>query len=177
MESIAQPLPGVHVLRPKHFADERGVFVKTYHAGMFRDLAIDFTVAEEFYSVSKAGVVRGMHFQLPPHDHGKLVFCLTGRVLDVLVDLRRGENFGRTYSIELSAENRLQLFVPQGVAHGFLSQENDTLMLYKTSTVHAPSHDAGLRWDSFGFTWGVREPIVSKRDAALPAFREFVSPF
>lgn len=178
MTILAEPLPGVRLIKPKVFEDARGDFVKTFHCGLFRDLGIDFTPVEEFYSTSRKNVLRGMHFQLPPHDHSKLVYCIRGRVLDVLVDLRPGSpGYGCFASAELSRENRSQFYIPSGIAHGFLALEDDSVMVYKTTTVHAPSHDAGIRWDSFGFDWGVDSPICSPRDLAFPSMADFVSPF
>jgi len=121
--------------------------------------------------------VRGMHFQLPPHDHVKLVYCPVGAVLDVLVDLRKGSGMGRVASAELRGDEPSLLVIPKGVAHGFRALRDDSLMVYKTSTEHAPSHDAGIRWDSFGFDWGVALPVLSARDAAHPALADFASPF
>ncbi len=179
MTVVSQPFPGTFVLQPKVFEDARGDFVKTYHAGLFRELGIAFTPAEEFFSTSKRDVVRGMHFQLPPHDHAKLVYCVRGRVRDVLLDLRTASpNYGQAVAIELSRENHKQIYIPAGVAHGFLSLEDDSVMVYKTSTVHAPSHDAGIRWDSFGFCWGIdNPPIISGRDSTFPGLGDFHSPF
>jgi dTDP-4-dehydrorhamnose 3,5-epimerase len=172
------PLPGVRLIRPRLFTDARGLFVKTFHAGLFREAGLDFTPAEEFYSVSRAGVVRGMHFQVPPHDHAKLVYCSAGRVLDVVVDLRTSSpTFGRHFATELAAKTRAQLFIPSGFAHGFLALEDDSTMTYLTSTVHAAEADAGIRYDSFGFDWPVQAPVVSDRDLAFPAFADFNSPF
>lgn len=179
MISLNQPLPGVHLLQPKVFNDNRGDFVKTYHAQAFKDLGIEFVPVEEFFSTSRQGVLRGMHFQLPPHDHAKLVYCIRGRVLDVLLDLRKGSpTYGQSVSTELSAANHHQFFIPTGIAHGFLSLEEDSVMVYKTSTMHAPSHDAGIRWDSFGYEWPmIIDRVVSSRDQQFPAFKSFLSPF
>jgi dTDP-4-dehydrorhamnose 3,5-epimerase-like enzyme len=107
----------------------------------------------------------------------KLVYCPVGAVLDVLVDLRRGAGQGRVASLVLSEDEPSILVIPKGVAHGFKALRDNSLMVYKTSTEHAPSHDAGIRWDSFGFDWGVKTPVVSARDAAHPALGDFVSPF
>jgi dTDP-4-dehydrorhamnose 3,5-epimerase len=178
MTSLETPFPGTHLLQPKVFSDARGDFVKTYHAEVFAELGCSFVPAEEFYSTSRAGVLRGMHFQLPPHDHAKLVYCLAGSVHDVLLDLRRSSpTYGQSFGTELSGTNRRLLFVPSGVAHGFLAREEGSLLIYKTSTVHAPSHDAGVRWDSFGYRWPVAPDLVSPRDAAFLAWAEFSSPF
>lgn len=178
MKVLDQPFAGTYLVKPNVFEDKRGAFVKTFHAEVFAELGFQFQLAEEFYSISRQHVIRGMHFQLPPHDHKKLVYCIQGRVLDVLLDLRRASpTFGRFASAELSADNHCQFLIPEGLAHGFLSLCEDSIMIYKTSTVHAPSHDHGILWDSFGFDWGVAAPIVSARDAQLPAWSEFASPF
>jgi dTDP-4-dehydrorhamnose 3,5-epimerase len=177
---ISSPFPGTFLLKPRVFTDVRGDFVKTFHSGDFRALGIAFEPVEEFFSTSHKGVLRGMHFQLPPHDHDKLVYCVRGRVLDVLLDLRRNSpTYGKTTSAEISQENHLQFFIPRGVAHGFMSLEDNSVMIYQTSTVHAPSHDAGIRWDSIGFDWPVFiDPgLISTRDQVLPALVAFNSPF
>lgn len=171
-------LPGAFVIRPTEFADSRGFFIKTYQKEAFDTLGISFTPTEEFYSSSHSRVVRGMHFQRPPYDHSKLVYCIRGRVRDVLLDLRRNSPvYGRATSIELSLENRRQLFIPTGIAHGFLSLADESVMVYKTNISYAPAHDSGIRWDSFGFEWGVDCPIVSKRDLSFQSFQEFITPF
>ena len=119
-----------------------------------------------------------MHFQLPPAAHAKLVYCITGRVLDVVLDLRKDSpTFGRSYGRELSAVNREMFFIPAGFAHGFLALEDNTTMVYQTSTVHSPTHDAGVRWDSFNFDWPVKNPTLSDRDQKFPTLPEFNSPF
>jgi len=173
----AELLPGCLLLRSRPFIDARGSFVKTFHEGLFDGLGIHFRAREQFYSVSQQGVLRGMHFQRPPHDHAKLVACRRGQVLDVLLDLRPGPGFGRSASVVLSADAHQQLFMPQGIAHGFLALTDHATMDYQTSTVHAPTHDAGIRWNSFGFDWGVAEPIVSARDAAHPGLHDGPGPF
>jgi len=173
MISLDQPLPGVHLLQPKVFEDARGDFVKTYHDGAFRDLGLDFRPVEEFYSTSRKNVIRGMHFQLPPYDHAKLVYCIKGRVMDVLLDLRTTSPTYRKFaSAELSRANHHQFFIPSGVAHGFLALEEDSVMVYKTSTVHAPTHDSGVRWDSFGYDWNCDAPVISDRDRRFQTLSE-----
>ena len=175
---IPTGFPGLCVLQPRHFKDQRGTFVKTYHQGLFADLGIHFTPREEFYSISRRGVLRGMHFQLPPAAHSKLVYCARGRVLDVVVDLRRGSpGFQQTFSRELSGAAPELVFIPIGFAHGFLSLEDDSMMVYQTDVVHTPECDAGVAWDSIGFTWPVSQPVLSERDRAFPALQGFTSPF
>lgn len=177
-KSLPVALPGVRVLEPRCFSDPRGAFIKTYHEQAWQNAGISFAMKEEYYSISHQGVLRGMHFQFPPEEHIKMVYCASGCVLDVILDLRRNSPaFGRYAALELSAENRQILIIPAGIAHGFLSREPHSIMVYKTSTVHSPAHDAGIRWDSFGFDWGLDHPVLSERDAAFPALADFSSPF
>jgi dTDP-4-dehydrorhamnose 3,5-epimerase len=178
MEIMATELPGLKIIRPKIFRDARGAFIKTFHRDFFREHGIGFEPLEEFFSTSAKNVLRGMHFQAPPAAHAKLVYCLAGRVLDVVLDLRRNSpTFGRSCARELNAASHEIFFIPIGFAHGFLALEDDSMMLYQTSSVHSPAHDAGVRWDSFGFAWPVENPILSERDRTIPAFRDFSSPF
>ncbi len=177
MEILKELLPGCFLLQPNRFEDSRGSFVKTYHEGLCKTLGVNLDIQEEFYSVSRKDVIRGMHFQLPPHEHDKLVYCTRGAVTDVLLDLRKGLGYGKVVSAELSGENAHLVFIPKGIAHGFAALTDEALMLYKTSTVHAPEADCGIRWDSFGFGWGIAEPIISARDQQHSLFADFVSPF
>jgi dTDP-4-dehydrorhamnose 3,5-epimerase len=178
LNELPAPLPGVRLLEPRAHRDERGLFVKTYHAEAWRAAGIELSMREEYYSVSARNVIRGMHFQVPPEDHTKLVYCVAGRVLDVVLDLRRSSpSLGQWAVRELSAENRWMLLIPPGVAHGFLSLVDGATLVYKTTTMHSPVHDAGIRWDSFGFDWGVSAPLVSPRDAAFPPLTGFETPF
>jgi dTDP-4-dehydrorhamnose 3,5-epimerase len=177
---VPTSLAGLVCLHPKIFTDHRGSFVKTFHEQAFRDLGLSFETREEFFSTSNQHVIRGMHFQIPPADHAKLVYCVTGAVLDVVLDIRRNSpTYGRASAEELSETNRRALFIPAGFAHGFLSLTEGSLMVYKTNTVHNPACDKGIRWNSFGFDWplGAAVPILSKRDLELPPFAEFNSPF
>lgn len=178
MDVVQELLPGCLLLQPQVMEDLRGCFVKTYHASQCAALGVAIELREEFYSISHCGVLRGMHFQLPPHAHDKLVLCLSGRVRDVLLDLRRGPGYGRIASVELSGTNRSLIFIPKGVAHGFVACEDNSLMLYKTSAEYAPASDCGIRWNSFGFDWGlVRAPCLSERDQRHGALQDFDSPF
>ena len=177
MEILKELLPGCFLLQPNRFEDSRGSFVKTYHEGLCKTLGVNLEIREEFYSVSRKNVIRGMHFQLPPHEHDKLVYCTRGAVMDVLLDLRKGPGYGKVVSAELSGENAHLVFIPKGIAHGFAALTDEALMLYKTSTVHAPESDCGIRWDSFGFDWGIAEPIISTRDQQHSVLADFVSPF
>lgn len=178
MELISTPLAGCFEVQPFFAQDARGTFVKTFHAEQFAQAGLPVDWHEEFYSSSRKGVIRGMHFQTPPHEHEKLVYCLMGRVLDVVVDLRRSSHtFGHHVAIELDATRGRGLMIPKGMAHGFLALTDDALMAYKVTTAHAPANDRGIRWNSFGLDWGVDQPIVSARDSAHPALADFDSPF
>lgn len=171
-------LSGVWRLGLQIHIDHRGSFVKTFVRSVLASHGLAFEAAEEYYSVSRRHVVRGMHFQLPPHAHAKLVYCAVGSVRDVLLDLRRGPGYGRVAQTVLDAAEPSVLLIPEGVAHGFVSLQDDSLMVYKTSTEHAPSADAGIAWDSFGHDWQLASPpVLSERDRHHPGFEEFQSPF
>ena len=178
MEIIPTTLEGCYQIRPFFAQDERGTFVKTFHAERFSALCLPTEWREEYYSSSCKGVIRGMHFQTPPNDHEKLVYCIQGRALDVVVDLRKGSpTYGRHFSVELDSASGHGVMIPKGMAHGFLALTESVLMTYKVTSVYAPENDFGIRWDSFGLEWGVDRPIVSPRDRAHPTFTDFDSPF
>lgn len=174
---IQELLPGVFLLQNPKSKDKRGEFIKTYHNQQLQELGLILEAKEEFYSISKKNVVRGMHFQIPPNDHSKIVYCPYGRVNDVLLDLRAGDGYGRYASVELSSDNNFSLYIPSGIAHGFLSLSDDSIVMYKTSTVHSPHSDLGIRWDSFGYSWNVINPILSERDRNHLLFSDFKTLF
>ena len=152
--------------------------MKTIHRGAFAEVGLRSDFAEAYYSVSRASVLRGMHCQAAPYEHSKLVYCVVGRVLDVTVDLRReGPRFGAFAVVELSAASGNMVYIPPGFAHGFLVLEEQAIVAYHVTSEHEPTADMGVRWDSFGFEWPVREPVVSARDAALPSLTEFRGAF
>jgi len=179
MQLQATSIPGVFELALERRSDVRGFFVKVLQRSELAEAGIgplDFV--EEYYTYSHKGVVRGMHFQTPPHDHVKLVYCSAGSVIDVLVDIRVGSPaFGVATVFELGAERGNALLVPPGVAHGFCTPTEPATMHYAVTTEYAPSHDAGVRWDSIGMTWPVAEPVMSDRDRTLPALADYDSPF
>lgn len=178
LDRLKTAIPGCFELRPRIFADPRGSFVKTFHRDAFAQLGLRTDWAEQFHSCSHRGVLRGLHFQTPPHDHAKLVYCSLGEVLDVAVDLRRGSPAeGRAIGLHLSATAGNMLYLPSGLAHGFLALSEKALMVYNVTSVHAPGNDAGVAWDSVGVDWGMATPLVSERDAAFPSLAAFASPF
>jgi dTDP-4-dehydrorhamnose 3,5-epimerase len=171
-------LRGCFELRPEIREDVRGRFVKTFSRELFARLGLSVDFVEQFYSVSRKGVLRGLHFQLPPRALDKLVTCIEGKVLDVLLDLRRGSGtYGRHIVLELSAETANEVYIPAGLAHGFYTLSERATLLYGTTCAYSPEHDTGIRWDSAGIPWPDAQPIVSPRDAALPALADFLSPF
>lgn len=173
-------IPGCHARPLQHACDERGDFLKLYQRSVVVALGadLDVDVAEVFVSVSRRGVVRGLHFQVPPHDHTKTVVCLAGRAFDAVVDLRVGSPaFGRCVTFELDAARPVALHIPRGCAHGFQALTDGTSMAYLVSSEHSPAHDLGIRWDGAGIAWPLPDPVVSVRDAAFPALDELESPF
>lgn len=170
-------LSNVWHIRLAQFQDKRGIFVKTFSRGVYQKHGVNVDWHEEFYSVSDKDVLRGMHFQMPPEDHSKLIYCANGAVIDVLLDLRKGSDYGKVAHVKLESDEPSVIVMPPGIAHGFLSLADRTLMVYKTSAEYSMDHDAGIRWDSFGFDWGLNHPITSNRDAGHISFLDFVSPF
>lgn len=178
MELTETTLPGCYLVKCDVMEDERGRFVKTYHDARFAELGLRTDWREEYYSVSARGVLRGMHFQVPPADHVKLVHCVAGETLDVILDLRLGSpTYGRCVSLRLSAEEGPSVYVPSGVAHGFLALEDESIMQYKVTSVYSARQDSGILWNSFAFDWPIRDPVVSHRDARHPRLKDFQSPF
>ena len=171
------PFEGLKLLRNFVSHDRRGTFIKTFNKSQFQQAGLNTDWQESYYSVSEQHVVRGMHFQLPPHDHEKLVYVTAGHILDVVVDLRRtSTTYGRTFATAL-AEHENALFIPRGFAHGFLALTSGATVVYCVGTGYQPTADAGIRWDSLGYEWPVADPILSDRDAAFPTLAEFSSPF
>lgn len=169
---------GCFELLPKIIHDNRGTFVKTFHVDIFAEMGLQTKWAEEYYSVSQKKVLRGLHFQLPPHDHEKLVYCVAGKVLDVVVDLRRGSpTYGRYTTFELCSETANMIYIPRGLAHGFYTMSGPATMMYKVSTVYNSNHDSGILWSSAQIPWPVENPIMSKRDTEFPPLSSFDTPF
>lgn len=175
---VKTSIPGCLRLQVPCMRDARGSLTKVYHAACFERAGVDFTIREVFHSVSRRGVLRGLHFQVPPADHAKAVCCLTGAVRDVVVDLRLGSpTYGRHELFRIDAENAEVVCIPRGVAHGFYVESEEATLLYFVSSMHAPASDRGVRWDSCGVLWGVENPVLSERDRNLPALADFASPF
>jgi dTDP-4-dehydrorhamnose 3,5-epimerase len=171
---VRELIKGVYELVPHIHQDNRGLFIKTFHYDEFKKIGLDTDFKEEYYSVSKRNVLRGMHFQLPPFDHNKIVYCIYGRVLDVVVDIRKNSGtFGKVISLELSSEKANIIYISKGFAHGFYTLSNKAIMLYKTSTVYNPNFDTGILWSSINFDWPCKRPIISERDRKFITLNEF----
>ena len=174
-------IPGCFLINSTRRSDDRGWFQKTYQKTDFTDAHLNTLWREEYFSLSGQNVVRGMHFQLPPHDHEKVVTCTAGAITDVVLDLREGSPMqGRSIAIELAAERAHSVYIPKGCAHGFVSRKPETILFYKVATEYAPDYDRGIAWDSFGFDWEVKDPILSPRDQTHPSLASFLtssSPF
>lgn len=171
-------LPGVLRLEPFVVPDARGMFVKSFQWETFSALKLETVFAEEYLTMSRPGVLRGLHFQVPPRAQSKFVYCASGQVLDAVVDIRRSSpTFGQHALFELSAARPEWLYVPIGLAHGFCVREGPAVLLYKVTIPYAAEHDRGIRWDSAGIPWPVQNPILSERDRNFPCMAEFESPF
>jgi dTDP-4-dehydrorhamnose 3,5-epimerase len=178
MEIKESKILGCYEIYPKIFKDERGSFVKTFHQDIFQQNNFETNFAEEYYSFSHRHVFRGLHFQLPPHEHTKMVYCVQGEVMDVVLDLRKGSpTYGECATFKVSAEIANIIYIPPGLAHGFYVTSENALMMYKVSTVYSPEHDAGILWSSVDIPGLKDNPIISKRDQGFMAFSEFDSPF
>mgnify|MGYP006268324063 CR=1 FL=1 len=180
MEVQELSLPGLLLIRPDVYGDDRGHFMESYHRERLRDYGLDEDFVQDNESLSRQGTVRGLHFQAPPHAQGKLIRVPQGRVWDVALDVRAGSpTYGQWHGVELSGSNFLQLYVPPGMAHGFAVLEPRTLFQYKCSAYYYQAAEGGVRWDDpdLAIEWPIENPIISEKDRQQPFFREFQSPF
>ncbi len=172
------PLPGAALIELPMFPDDRGIFVKAFHDTTLKATGIDFDLKESYFSLSHKDVIRGMHFQTPPHQHSKIVFCPRGAILDVIVDLRKASpTYGQCHAEVLSEENHRAYYIPEGFAHGFKALTPEAMTYYLVSSEYSKESDTGIRWDSIGFDWDCVTPIVSARDRSFQSLSEFNSPF
>jgi dTDP-4-dehydrorhamnose 3,5-epimerase len=148
----------------KH-SDARGSFVKTFNTEQFKEVGIEFKVAECFYSTNAKGVLRGMHYHTPPMEHAKIVYCTAGSILDVAVDIRKhSPSFGKYVHVNLDAQSANALYIPKGFAHGFLTLSNVATVCYMVDGIYSAAHDAGIAYNSFGMEWPTMDLIISDRD-------------
>ena len=174
MNIATTPFSDLFEVFNNRFEDQRGLFVKTFHKEMFEQAGLQTDFKESYFSVSKKNVLRGMHFQKPPHDHAKLVYVIEGEILDVVVDLRgKSDTFGKFFTTNLSSEKANSLYIGKGFAHGFLTLSDSATVVYQTTSTYHAKSDSGIKWDSFGFDWdSVVNPIISERDKLFPSLNE-----
>ena len=182
MKFTKTSIEGLVIIDPTVFGDNRGYFLESYNEKEFKEVIGKVSFVQDNESKSSKGVLRGLHFQKPPFAQAKLVRCIEGKVLDVVVDIRKNsKTYGQYFTTELSGENKKQVFIPRGFAHGFLVLSDSAIFAYKVDNTYAPEHDAGIRWNDpiVNIQWGLSESevLVSDKDAQLPFFNEFDSPF
>ena len=169
------------MVRPRRFGDDRGHFSETWRQAHFEEaIGRSLQFVQDNESVSGAGVLRGLHFQVPDRAQGKLVRVVKGSAWDVAVDLRSGSpTYGRHAKVLLTGENRWQFWVPEGFAHGFLTLEPETVFCYKCTEIYSPDHERSIRWDDpdLNIDWGTEAPLLSAKDESAPALSTFQSPF
>ena len=170
-------IPDVILIKPKVFEDERGFFMETYKKLDFEKAGIKGEFIQDNHSKSKYGVLRGLHFQKKPFEQAKLIRCIKGKIFDVVVDLRRDSpTFSKHYSVELSEENKLMLYIPRGFAHGFQVLSEEAEVIYKVDNVYAPAYESGIIWNdpTLKIDWPIKEPILSEKDKNWPTFQELI---
>lgn len=180
MEVIETEIKGLLIIKPRVFADARGYFFESYNEGVFKKHGIDLNFMQDNQSLSSTGVLRGLHFQAPPHEQGKLVRVITGAVLDVAVDIRKNSpTYGKHVALELNEENKTMFFIPPGFAHGFLTLRDNTIFSYKCTNLYNKESEGTVLWNDqeLGINWNYDNPILSEKDVAGTPFKNFVSPF
>jgi dTDP-4-dehydrorhamnose 3,5-epimerase len=175
-------IPGTLIFEPKIFADDRGYFFESYNKQHFLKAGIDVEFVQDNQSLSQKGTVRGMHAQSAPFEQGKLVRVIQGRVMDVIIDARKGSPaYGRHIAVELTADNNQQLWVPPGCLHGFVTLQDNTIFTYKVTNYYHKDAEVGVIWNDpeLAIGWGIAEKdaILSPKDQVLPDFKSFISPF
>ena len=158
--------------------DTRGFTLKPFSLNQIKEAGLKFEANEIFYSTSNRDVIRGMHFQLPPHAQAKIVHLIKGKIMDVLFDLRTGSpSYGKYTSIELEEGDGKAVYIPEGLAHGFASLVDGSTVLYLFDGPYSSEFESGIKYDSFGYEWKIDKPILSQRDLLFPEFYRFKSPF
>lgn len=180
MKIIKTPIPGLLEIEPAIFGDDRGYFYESYNKDAFYQVGITADFVQDNQSLSSKGVLRGLHFQNPPHVQGKLVRVISGAVLDVALDIRVGSpTYGQHYSVELTGENKKMFWIPPGFAHGFLTLENDTIFAYKCTALYNKASEGAVLWNDpqLNINWNIDAPLVSAKDQEAPAFNTLKSQF
>ena len=180
MKIIKTKIAGLLIIKPDVFEDDRGYFFESYNKDKFKAAGIDLSFVQDNESKSQKGVLRGLHFQNPPYAQGKLVRVMRGRVLDVAVDIRKGSpTYGQWDSIELSGDTKMMYWIPAGMAHGFVTLEDDTVFFYKCTNTYNKESEGSIRWNDpdLKIDWGISDPKLSEKDKTSPLFQDFESIF
>ena len=180
MEIKKTPLDGLLIITPKVFSDDRGEFFESWRKQAYIDAGLDLDFVQENQSLSKKGVLRGLHFQDPPYAQGKLVRVIQGAVLDIAVDIRKGSlTYGHHVAVNLSQYNKKVFWIPVGFAHGFVALEDNTIFSYKCTEVYNKESENSLSWNDpdLDINWGVKNPLISNKDISATSFKDFISPF
>ena len=182
MEVLTTDIEGVYIIKPRVFGDARGYFFESYSKREFEERVGKVDFVQDNESMSKKGVMRGLHFQRPPFSQSKLVRCVKGSVLDVAVDIRKGSpTYGKHVAVELTEDNHLQFFIPKGFAHGFVVLSDVAVFQYKCDNFYHPEADGGISIldDSLGIDWKIstQNAILSEKDTKHPLLKDFDSPF
>lgn len=177
MEILTTEIPGLLIIKPDVFADDRGYFFESYNKSRFTEAGINVDFVQDNESKSAKNVLRGLHFQRMPFAQGKLVRVIRGAVLDVAVDIRKeSPTFGKWNAIQLTEQNKLMYWIPEGFAHGFLTLEDDTIFTYKCTGVYHKPSESSILWNDpeLGIKWAVEDPILSPKDKNAPTFKEYI---
>jgi dTDP-4-dehydrorhamnose 3,5-epimerase len=182
MKFIKTEISDVYIIEPSVFGDNRGYFLESFNLEEFEENVYPIKFVQDNESKSSKGVVRGLHFQKPPFSQAKLVRCIEGRVIDVAVDIRKGSpTYGKHITVELSGENKKQLFVPRGFAHGFSVLSDTAVFAYKVDNMYAPEYDSGIKYNDkdLNINWGLTEEEIqlSGKDENLSFFKDLETPF
>lgn len=174
MEILSTSLPGVHLLKLDHFVDDRGSLTKIFTEKTLHEKGLPTHFLEHFFSISRQGVIRGMHGQKDHTECGRLIYVPVGAILDVVLDVRPDSpTFKQFFQIELSEQNHTAIYIPEGCLHGFRALSNNAHMVYFQTKMRDPDFECGVRFDSFGMDWGESSPILSERDKSFPTLDEF----
>ncbi len=180
MQLIETSIKDLFIIQPKVFEDPRGYFFESFQNKAFEEAGIHVSFVQDNQSLSQKGVLRGMHFQAPPHAQGKLVRVIKGAVLDVVIDIRKkSPSYGRVFTIELNERNKTMLWIPEGFAHGFTTLEDQTIFFYKCTNYYNKASEGCIAWNDplLNINWTTANPILSDKDRFGEKFSDFVSPF
>lgn len=180
MELINTGIEGLWVIQPKVFADARGYFFESYNKELFSKNNLNLDFVQDNQSLSHKGVLRGLHFQNPPYAQGKLVRVITGAVYDVAVDIRKNSpTYGKYFGVELTEENKMMMYIPEGFAHGFLTLRDNTIFAYKCTNFYNKASEESIKWNdpSIGVKWNVEDPLLSEKDISGKDFIDFKTQF